>query len=109
MGPQGTQQLGSSPRVGRCPLPPAPASRASEEAWSSWLGSLGIFSYRFSLTISMRARSKSNMIQAGGDWDSASLLARQPGVGGPVGGGYWQLFCLHPAKLLLLLVFCFWF
>lgn len=43
---------------------------------------LCIFSYRFSFTITIRAGSKSSTLQAGGDWDSASLLAGQAGVVG---------------------------
>lgn len=51
---------------------------------------LCIFSYRFSFTITIRAGSKSSTLQAGGDWDSASLLARQAGVvGRRAGGGQW--------------------
>lgn len=90
---------------------PAPAWPGLQGSAEQLAGLLSIFSYRFSPTITMRARSKSNTLQARGDWDFASLLAGQAGRVGLQAGA--SLSCSAAPRQgwedLLLLVFCLWF
>lgn len=62
---------------------------------------LGIFSYISSPTITMSPESKSNTLQAGWGWGSASLLTRQGWVGRQAVSGQWQLFSLGPGRRML--------